>query len=132
MYGSAQASDLHLCFCFSSCFCPLPHGVETSFSCLLRHILSASSSLDLCVFSFSNMDLSRAVLLLHSKGVTVRVLSDKHYSAITGSQIGALRKAGKRNTVFTLFFCTTIKFIFHVITYPLELFDQFILVSISE
>uniref|UniRef100_M4ASG3 Mitochondrial cardiolipin hydrolase n=3 Tax=Xiphophorus TaxID=8082 RepID=M4ASG3_XIPMA len=77
-----------------SCFCPLPHGVETSFSCLLRHILSASSSLDLCVFSFSNMDLSRAVLLLHSKGVTVRVLSDKHYSAITGSQIGALRKAG--------------------------------------
>ncbi|XP_007551691.1 mitochondrial cardiolipin hydrolase [Poecilia latipinna] len=77
-----------------SCFCPLPHGVETSFSCLLRHILSASSSLDLCVFSFSNMDLSRAVLLLHSKGVTIRVLSDKDYSAITGSQIGVLRKAG--------------------------------------
>ncbi|XP_013860283.1 mitochondrial cardiolipin hydrolase [Austrofundulus limnaeus] len=77
-----------------SCFCPLPHGVETSFSRLLRHILSASSSLDLCIFSFSNMDLCRAVLLLHSKGVTVRVVSDKNYSAITGSQIGVLRKAG--------------------------------------
>ncbi|KAM4750183.1 mitochondrial cardiolipin hydrolase isoform 1-T1 [Anableps anableps] len=77
-----------------SCFCPLPHGVETSFSRLLRHILSASCSLDLCVFSFSNMDLSRAVLLLHKKGVTIRVISDKDYSAITGSQIGVLRKAG--------------------------------------
>ncbi|XP_070782689.1 mitochondrial cardiolipin hydrolase [Enoplosus armatus] len=77
-----------------SCFCSLPHGVETSFSRLLRHILSASSSLDLCIFSFSNMDLSRAVLALYSRGVAVRVLTDKDYSAITGSQIGVLRKAG--------------------------------------
>ncbi|XP_030594144.1 mitochondrial cardiolipin hydrolase isoform X2 [Archocentrus centrarchus] len=77
-----------------SCFCSLPHGVETSFSRLLRCVLSACSTLDLCVFSFSNMDLSRAVLLLHSRGVTIRVLTDKDYSAITGSQIGVLRKAG--------------------------------------
>ncbi|XP_051239850.1 mitochondrial cardiolipin hydrolase [Dicentrarchus labrax] len=77
-----------------SCLCPLPHGVETSFSLLLQYILSASSSLDLCVFAFSNMDLSRAVLALHSRGVTIRVLSDKDYVAITGSQIGVLRKAG--------------------------------------
>ncbi|CAK6953456.1 mitochondrial cardiolipin hydrolase [Scomber scombrus] len=77
-----------------SCFCSLPHGVETSFSCLLRHIMSASSTLDLCVFAFSNMDLSRAVLALHGRSVTIRVLTDKHYSAITGSQIGVLRKAG--------------------------------------
>ncbi|XP_071395237.1 mitochondrial cardiolipin hydrolase [Centroberyx affinis] len=76
------------------CSCSLPHDVETSFSRLLRHIMSASSSLDLCVFSFSNMDLSRAVVALHSRGLTVRVLSDKDYSAITGSQIGVLRKAG--------------------------------------
>ncbi|XP_041838013.1 mitochondrial cardiolipin hydrolase isoform X1 [Melanotaenia boesemani] len=76
------------------CSCSLPHGVETSFSRLLRHILSASTSLDLCVFSFSNMVLSRAVLLLHSKGVTIRVLTDKDYSAISGSQIGVLREAG--------------------------------------
>ncbi|KAM6940078.1 mitochondrial cardiolipin hydrolase [Xenentodon cancila] len=76
------------------CSCTLSHGVETSFSRLLRHILSASSSLHLCVFSFSNADLSRAVLLLHSKGVTVRVLMDKDYAAINGSQIGVLRGAG--------------------------------------
>ncbi|XP_028314186.1 mitochondrial cardiolipin hydrolase [Gouania willdenowi] len=76
------------------CSCPLPHGVDTSFSRLLRHVLSASSSMDLCIFSFSNMDLCRAVLALHRRGVTIRVLTDKDYAAITGSQIGALRKAG--------------------------------------
>lgn len=43
------------------------------------------------------MDLSRAVLALHSRGVTIRVLSDKDYTAITGSQIGVLRRAGKGN-----------------------------------
>ncbi|XP_041642190.1 mitochondrial cardiolipin hydrolase [Cheilinus undulatus] len=77
-----------------TCLCSLPHDVETSFSRLLRHILSASSSLDLCVFAFSNMDLGRAILVLHSKGVTIRVLTDKDYAAINGSQIGVLRKAG--------------------------------------
>lgn len=79
----------------SPCVCSLPHGVETAFSRLLRHILSASSTLDLCVFAFSNVILSRAVLTLHKRGVTVRVLSDKDYAAITGSQIGLLRRAGK-------------------------------------
>ncbi|XP_028261739.1 mitochondrial cardiolipin hydrolase [Parambassis ranga] len=77
-----------------SCHCPLPHRVETSFSRLLCHLLSASSSLDLCIFAFSNLDLSRAVLALHSRGVTIRVLADQDYSVITGSQIGVLRKAG--------------------------------------
>ncbi|XP_026158757.1 mitochondrial cardiolipin hydrolase [Mastacembelus armatus] len=77
-----------------SCLCMLPHDVETSFSRLLRHILSASSSLDLCLFAFSNMDLCSAVLALHSKGIIIRVLADSDYAAITGSQIGVLRKAG--------------------------------------
>ncbi|KAL6110162.1 pld6 [Pungitius sinensis] len=77
-----------------SCVCPLRHGVETSLSRLLRHVMSASSSLDLCVFAFSNANLCRAVLTLHAKGVTVRVLTDKDYAIITGSQIGVLRKAG--------------------------------------
>ncbi|XP_061627514.1 mitochondrial cardiolipin hydrolase isoform X2 [Phyllopteryx taeniolatus] len=78
-----------------SCCCPLPHGVQTSFTRLLRFILSATSSLDLCLFSFSNMDLSRAVLHLYRKKVAVRVLVDEQYSVISGSQVGALRKAGR-------------------------------------
>lgn len=99
MYGLAE--DVNFSLFVSSCslcFCGLPHGVETSFSHLLHYILSASSSLDLCLFSFSNIDLKRAVILLHEKGVTIRVVVDKDYSAITGSQIGCLRKAGKRST----------------------------------
>ncbi|XP_010775350.1 mitochondrial cardiolipin hydrolase isoform X2 [Notothenia coriiceps] len=77
-----------------SCCCSLPHGVETSFTRLLRCILSASSSLDVCVFAFSNMDLCKAVLKLQCRGVPIRVLCDKDYAAIHGSQIGVLRRAG--------------------------------------
>lgn len=75
----------------------MPHGKETSLSRLLQRILSASFSLDLCVFAFSNINLRRAVLALHSRGVAIRVLTDKDYAAITGSQIGVLRKAGEGN-----------------------------------
>ncbi|KAK2816898.1 hypothetical protein Q5P01_025089 [Channa striata] len=53
-----------------SCMCSLPHGVETS---------------SLVFFVTSS---------LHRKGVTIRVLTDKDYAAITGSQIGVLRRAG--------------------------------------
>ncbi|XP_058236778.1 mitochondrial cardiolipin hydrolase isoform X1 [Hemibagrus wyckioides] len=77
-----------------SCLCPLPHGLNTSFTRLLEHLLSACVSLDLCLFSFSNPELSRAVLLLHSRGVRVRLFTDRDYMAISGSQIGVLRKAG--------------------------------------
>ncbi|KAK0135225.1 Mitochondrial cardiolipin hydrolase [Merluccius polli] len=76
------------------CPCLLQHGVETSFARLLRHILSANSTLDLCVFAFSHMDLSRAVLALHARGLVIRVLTDKDYASINGSQIGLLLKAG--------------------------------------
>uniref|UniRef100_A0A8C9V3G8 Mitochondrial cardiolipin hydrolase n=1 Tax=Scleropages formosus TaxID=113540 RepID=A0A8C9V3G8_SCLFO len=76
------------------CPCPLPHGADTSFTRLLRHLLSATSSLDLCVFAFSNQELSRTVLLLRSRGVAVRILTDKNYMIMSGSQIGALRRAG--------------------------------------
>ncbi|XP_051560736.1 mitochondrial cardiolipin hydrolase isoform X2 [Myxocyprinus asiaticus] len=76
------------------CACPLPHGTETSFSRLLGHLLSACVSLDLCLFSFSHVELSRVVLHLHNRGVTVRVVTDRDYMAIIGSQIGTLRRAG--------------------------------------
>lgn len=76
------------------CACPFPHGIQTSFSRLLEHLLSARTSLEMCIFSFSNMEMSRAILLLHKRGVVVRVVTDRDYMTITGSQIGALRKAG--------------------------------------
>ncbi|XP_058863159.1 mitochondrial cardiolipin hydrolase isoform X2 [Acipenser ruthenus] len=77
------------------CSCSLPHGDSTPFTQLLRHLLSARSSLDLCIFAFSSQELCRVVLELHrQRGVSVRVVTDKDYMMISGSQIGALHKAG--------------------------------------
>uniref|UniRef100_A0A4X2KLL8 Mitochondrial cardiolipin hydrolase n=1 Tax=Vombatus ursinus TaxID=29139 RepID=A0A4X2KLL8_VOMUR len=77
----------------AACLCPLPHG-ESSLSRLLQYVLSAHSSLELCLFAFSNPQLGRAVHLLHQQGVRVRVVTDCDYMALNGSQIGRLRKAG--------------------------------------
>lgn len=91
-------------FCSSSsCFCPLTHGKKTSMYHLLRHILSASSSLDVCIFAFTNTDLSRAVLALRSRGVAIRVLVEEKNVSMCGSQIPVLLGAGKRFTADATF-----------------------------
>uniref|UniRef100_A0A8C6QYE9 Mitochondrial cardiolipin hydrolase n=2 Tax=Nannospalax galili TaxID=1026970 RepID=A0A8C6QYE9_NANGA len=77
----------------SGCQCSLPHG-ESSLSRLLRALLAARSSLELCLFAFSSPQLGRAVQLLHQRGVRVRVITDCDYMALNGSQIGLLRKSG--------------------------------------
>ncbi|NXC74545.1 PLD6 hydrolase, partial [Anhinga anhinga] len=75
------------------CPCPLPRG-DSSLSRLLRHLLSARRSLDICLFAFSCPQLGRAVQLLHRRGVRVRVVTDAQYMGLQGSQIGLLRHAG--------------------------------------
>uniref|UniRef100_A0A286XE20 Mitochondrial cardiolipin hydrolase n=2 Tax=Cavia porcellus TaxID=10141 RepID=A0A286XE20_CAVPO len=77
----------------ASCPCNLPH-CESSLSRLLRALLAAQDSLELCLFAFSSPQLGRAVRLLHQRGVRVRVVTDCDYMALNGSQIGLLRKAG--------------------------------------
>nr|XP_045365526.1 mitochondrial cardiolipin hydrolase [Camelus bactrianus] len=77
----------------SGCPCSLPH-CESSLSRLLRALLAARASLELCLFAFSSPQLGRAVQLLHQRGVRVRVVTDCDYMALNGSQIGLLRKAG--------------------------------------
>ncbi|XP_037664535.1 mitochondrial cardiolipin hydrolase [Choloepus didactylus] len=77
----------------AGCLCSLPHG-ESSLSRLLRALLDARASLELCLFAFSSPQLGRAVQLLHQRGVRVRVITDCDYMALNGSQIGLLRKAG--------------------------------------
>ncbi|KPP76179.1 hypothetical protein Z043_104500 [Scleropages formosus] len=74
-----------------SCPCSLPHGLETSFTRLMRHLLSATSSLDLCVFAFSNQKHRAAATA--EWGVAVSILTNKNYVFISGFQIGALRRA---------------------------------------
>lgn len=78
----------------SGCPCSLPH-CESSLSRLLRALLAARASLELCLFAFSSPQLGRAVQLLHQRGVRVRVITDCDYMALNGSQIGLLRKAGE-------------------------------------
>ncbi|KAM9598973.1 mitochondrial cardiolipin hydrolase [Morphnus guianensis] len=75
------------------CPCPLPR-VDSSLSRLLRHLLSARRSLEICLFAFSSPQLGRAVQLLHRRGVRVRVVTDAQYMGLPGSQIGLLRHAG--------------------------------------
>lgn len=77
------------------CACALPHG-DSALSRLLRRLLAARRSLELCVFAFSSPQLARAVHLLHRRGVRVRVVTDADYMAVNGSQIGRLRLAGAR------------------------------------
>ncbi|XP_053419691.1 mitochondrial cardiolipin hydrolase [Nycticebus coucang] len=78
----------------TGCPCSLPHG-ESSLSRLLRALLAARASLELCLFAFSSPQLGRAVQLLHQRGVRVRAITDCDYMALNGSQIGLLRKAGR-------------------------------------
>ncbi|NXS12819.1 PLD6 hydrolase, partial [Neodrepanis coruscans] len=75
------------------CPCPLPRA-DTSLSRLVRRLLSARRSLDLCMFSFSCPQLARAVSLLHRRGVRVRIVTDAQFMGLHGSQIGRLRHAG--------------------------------------
>ncbi|NXT32228.1 PLD6 hydrolase, partial [Pelecanoides urinatrix] len=75
------------------CPCPLPRG-DCSLSRLLRRLLSARRSLELCLFAFCSPQLGRAVQLLHRRGVRVRVVTDAQYMTLRGSQIGLLRHAG--------------------------------------
>ncbi|XP_074453825.1 mitochondrial cardiolipin hydrolase [Larus michahellis] len=75
------------------CHCPLPHG-DCPLSRLLRHLLTARRSLDICLFAFSSPQLGRAVRLLHRRGVRVRIVTDTQYMGVQGSQISLLRQAG--------------------------------------
>ncbi|XP_066496757.1 mitochondrial cardiolipin hydrolase [Tiliqua scincoides] len=75
------------------CACPLPHG-ESALGRLVGLLLTTRRSLELCLFAFSSPQLGRAVLLLHRRGVRVRVVTDADYMVLAGSQVGRLRKAG--------------------------------------
>ncbi|XP_053936704.1 mitochondrial cardiolipin hydrolase [Cuculus canorus] len=75
------------------CPCPLPPG-DSGLLRLLRLLLGARRSLDVCVFAFSSPELGRALQLLHRQGVRVRVLTDSQYMGLPGSQVGLLRRHG--------------------------------------
>ena len=79
-----------------SCYrknCQFAHQ-ETSLSKLVRVLLEAKESLDVCVFTINCRELADAVIQLHKSGVVVRVLTDDEQMGSTGSQIEKFRREG--------------------------------------
>ncbi|NXH13467.1 PLD6 hydrolase, partial [Bucco capensis] len=75
------------------CCCPLPR-LDCSLTRLLRRLLSARCSLELCLFAISSPQLGSAIRILHNRGVRVRLVTDARNMALRGSQIALLRQAG--------------------------------------
>eukprot|EP00794_Sanderia_malayensis_P008858 gene8858-9807_t len=75
----------------SSCVCDKP---ESSFESLLKLIDSAQYCIDICMFVLSSHELAGAVLDLHKRGLTVRVITDAEKMEILSSQIMNFRAAG--------------------------------------
>ncbi|XP_007891720.1 mitochondrial cardiolipin hydrolase [Callorhinchus milii] len=57
-------------------------------------LLTAQRTLDVCVFTISSRELAHAVLVLHRRGVRVRVITDSGHMALAASQVGNFRRAG--------------------------------------
>ncbi|GLC49564.1 hypothetical protein PLESTB_000259100 [Pleodorina starrii] len=66
----------------------------TSLTRFLDYLGSATRTLDICVFTITNDDISDVVLDLHRKGVKVRVITDNDQSTTQGSDISKFRSAG--------------------------------------
>lgn len=73
--------------------CQFAHE-ETSLSKLVRVLLEAKQSLDVCVFTINCRELADATIQLHKSGVVVRVLTDDEQMGSTGSQIEKFRREG--------------------------------------
>ena len=73
--------------------CQFAHE-ETSLSKLIRILLEAKESLDVCVFTINCRELADATIQLHKSGVVVRVLTDDEQMGSTGSQIEKFRREG--------------------------------------
>ena len=43
---------------------------------MVNYIAKAKSSIDLCIFSFTNDDLANEILAAHKRGVAVRIITD--------------------------------------------------------
>ncbi|PVU98069.1 hypothetical protein BB559_001787 [Furculomyces boomerangus] len=60
---------------------------EASFSALLKEITKAKSSLDICVYSITDDDISNRLIDLHNSGVRVRIISDDDQAKGRGSDL---------------------------------------------
>ena len=75
-------------------YCQFSH-TENSLSKLFTYLISARTSLDVCVFVITCSDLADLLVKAHKKGVKVRVVTDQEQVDVSGSQIWKLRKEGE-------------------------------------
>lgn len=68
--------------------------ITESMERLLYHLNSARYSLDICMYVFTNSDLTNAILKLHFKGVKVRIIIDADMVFSAGSGTRKLEKQG--------------------------------------
>ncbi|GLI65802.1 hypothetical protein VaNZ11_009423 [Volvox africanus] len=66
----------------------------TSLTRFLDYLGTATRTLDICVFTITNDDISDVVLNLYQKGVKVRIITDNDQSSTQGSDIAKFRAAG--------------------------------------
>lgn len=74
--------------------CLHSHDEKSSFIQLIRLILNAKKSIDLCMFSVTCHELAEAVLIKHRLGAKVRVISDTEYMNMSGSKIQSFMAEG--------------------------------------
>lgn len=68
--------------------------ITSSMDKLLYYLNSPKQTLDICMYVFTNPDLTNAVLKLHYKGIKVRMIIDADMAYATGSCIRKLEKQG--------------------------------------
>lgn len=61
---------------------------------IIRHIGSATSKLDICVFTISDDLITKSLLEAHQKGVNIKVITDNDKSLDVGSDVEQLARAG--------------------------------------
>ncbi|KAF9193441.1 hypothetical protein BGZ51_003245 [Haplosporangium sp. Z 767] len=65
---------------------------EESFSHLISTLDGAKKSLDICVFTITDDQISRAIIRAHERGLRVRIISDNDKSEDLGSDVRRLAK----------------------------------------
>lgn len=66
----------------------------TVYRSILHKIVSASTSVDICVQQLTLEDVGNELVLCHDNGIKIRVITDRVFARGTGSQIGYFMKEG--------------------------------------
>eukprot|EP01129_Flabellula_baltica_P015484 TRINITY_DN7908_c0_g1_i2.p1 TRINITY_DN7908_c0_g1~~TRINITY_DN7908_c0_g1_i2.p1 ORF type:complete len:316 (-),score=66.29 TRINITY_DN7908_c0_g1_i2:67-1014(-) len=85
--------DINDCLFFSG-FPECEESNNQSFSKFLRYLHTCSETLDICVFTITDDEISREIIDRHRSGVVVRVITDDDQAESLGSDISSFREAG--------------------------------------